>query len=261
MPFLCQSWKDTRRDSVTAIDESTGKRTAFRVISILMAVSGVAFGLFTAVFGIIEESQKIHAFHNVVVAALLLVLSAPGAIAAARAPERSTRALVHLALVGIAGLVTMAVSLALDPFTLPFVVLVGVLWALRPSRERPFPDGRPSAILLALVLASAIPLAAYALGQAELQRIDTASEHDRFFHWVETSFYAVAILLLGLVASLRPAAYRLSGWSAGVALVVAAGASLVLGNYASAFDTGWAWAALAGSLIFLAVVEWESRKV
>ena len=54
-----------------------------------MAVSGVAFGLFTAVFGIVSEAQEIHAFHNVVVAALLLVLSAPPAIAAARAPDRA----------------------------------------------------------------------------------------------------------------------------------------------------------------------------
>src|SRR5687767_6814944 len=120
-------------------ERSTGRRTAFRVIAWIMATSGIAFGLFTAVFGIIDESQRIHAVHNVVVATLLLVLSAPAAIVAARAPERSIRPLVHLALVGVAGLVTMVLSLTLDPFTLPFVVLVGVLWVLRPTRDNPFP--------------------------------------------------------------------------------------------------------------------------
>lgn len=240
--------------------QSTGRRRAFRVIAMLMAVSGVAFGLFTAIFGIIEESQRIHAFHNAVVASLLLVLSAPAALVAARAPERSGRPLVHLAAVGIAGLITMALSLTLDPFTLPFIVLVGVLWALRPNREHQIPAGRPSPILLVLVLAAAVPLVVYALGQADLQRIDSSSEHADFYHWVETSFYSVAVLLLGLLTALRPAAHRLSAWSAGVALAVLGGASLALKNHASALDTPWAWAALVGSLVFLVVAEWESRR-
>ncbi|MGH2673951.1 MAG: hypothetical protein ACRDKA_12135 [Actinomycetota bacterium] len=238
---------------------SKGRRTAFRVIAIIMAVSGIAFGLFTAVFGIIEESQEIHAFHNTVVASLLLVLSAPAAIVAARDPEGSAPALGHLTAVGIAGVVTMALSLTPDPFTLPFVVLVAVLWILRPGRDRPIPEGRPSPILLVLTLAAAVPLVAYALGQAELQRIDDTTEHAELFHWVETSFYAAAVLLLGLLSALRPAAYRLSAWTAGVALAVLGGGSLLLQGHASTLDTPWAWAALGGGLLFAAVADWEAR--
>jgi cytochrome bd-type quinol oxidase subunit 2 len=251
---------DDGKPTMTRQGERTRRRTAFRVISIVMAVSGLAFGLFTVVFGLIDKNQKIHSVHNVVVGSLLIVLSAPAAIAAARSPEHSRRPLVHLAAVGIAGIVTMAMSFTLDPFTLPFVLLVGVLWALRQSRDPALPQGRPSPILLVLILAAAIPLAVYAWGQAELQRVDEFSEHDQFFHWVETSFYAVAVLLLGLLASLRPAAYRLSGWSAAAALAILAGASLVFTDYPSALDSSWAWAALAGSLVFLSVLEGESRR-
>jgi hypothetical protein len=240
--------------------QSTKRRTAFRVISTLWAASGIAFGVFTALFAVLDEGQEIHAIHNAVVTALLLVLSAPAAVAAARAPERSTRPLVHLSAVGIAGLITMALSLTLDPFTLPLVILVGVLWALRPSREEPIASVSPSPILLVFVAAAAGPLVAYALGQAELQRIDDVSEHAEFFHWVETSFYAVAILLLGLLAALRPAAHRFSGWAAGAALAVLGVASLALRGRPSGLDTGWAWAAVVGSLVFLAAVEWESRR-
>lgn len=236
------------------------RRTVFRVIATFWAVSGFAFGLFTMVFAVIDQGQEIHAIHNTVVATLLLVLSAPAAFAAARAPERSTRPLVHLSAVGIAGLIAMALSLTLDPFTLPLVVLVAVLWALRPSHEEPIPPGNPSPILLVLVLAAVGPLAAYALGQAELERIDDLSEHAEFFHWVETSFYAVAIVLLGLLAALRPAAYRFSARAAGAALAVLGVASLALRGRPSALDTGWAWAALVGSLVFLAAVEWEWRR-
>lgn len=240
---------------------SGGRRTAFRIIATIMAVSAAAFGLFTAVFGIISESQRIHAVHNSVVATLLLVLSAPPALAAARDPERSTGPLMHLTAVGIAGLATMALSLTLDPFTLPFVLLVGVLWALQPARERPIPEGRPSVLLLVLALAAAVPLVLYALGQAEFQRLDTLSEHDELYHWVETSFFAVAVLLLGLLAAARPAAYRLPAWSAGVALAVLGGASLALPGRASALDGPWAWGALAGGILFVATAEWERRRL
>jgi MFS family permease len=240
---------------------SSRRRTAFRVVAIVMSVAAVVFGLVTAVFGIVDEEQEIHAFHNTVVASLLLVLSAPGAIVAARAPDRATRPLIHLSVVGVAGLGTMLLSLTPDPFTLPVIVLVGVLWVLLPTRERAFPPGRPSPILLLLVAAAAVPLVVYALGQAELQRTDSTSQHAEFFHWVETSFYAVAALLLGLLAALRPAAYRLSAWCAGVAVVVAGAASLALQDYASALTTPWAWAALAGGLAFLAATEFERRRL
>ena len=239
----------------------SGRGKAVRAIAVIMAVSAVGFGLFTAVFGIVSEAQEVHAVHNVVVASLLLILSAPAAIAVARSPERSIRPLTVLAAVAIAGAVTMVLSLTLDPFTLPFVVLIGVLWALRPKQERPFPGGRASALLAVLILVGAVPLVAYALGQAELSRIDRSSEHAQFYHWVETSFYAVAVLLLGLVTSLRPAAFRMAARMAGGALAVLGGASLLLEGYPSALDAAWAWTALAGGVGFVAAAEWESRRL
>jgi hypothetical protein len=246
--------------AVVARPASRRRLTAARVLASVMAISAIIFGLFTIVFGMVSPAQQVHGFHNVVVASLLLVLSAPPALAVARSPERSTRPLVVLAALGIAGLASMAVSLTLDPFTLPFVVLIGVLWALRPSREVLLPDGRPSPILLLLVLVAAAPLLGYALGQAGFQRIDTVSSHAAFFHWIEMSFYAAAVLLLGILAALRPAAHRLAAWSGGVALAVLGAASLALGNYASALEAHWAWAALVGSIVFIGVAEWEARR-
>ncbi len=233
--------------------------TAMRVIGWIMVVSAVGFGLFTVVFGIVSPAQEIHAVHNAVVASLLLVLSAPPAIAVARAPDRALRSLVILAAVGVAGLATMAMSLTLDPFTLPFVVAIGVLWAIVPSRDGAVPDGRPSLIMLVLVVVAAAPLVLYAFGQAEQQRIDQTSEHAAFFHWVETSFYAVAILLLGFLAALRPSAFRMAAWMSGLALVILGGASVLLGQHASALPEPWGWAALVGGGAFVAVAEWNAR--
>jgi hypothetical protein len=235
------------------------RRTAFRVITLIMAVGGIGFGLFTWGSNLLE-SQRIHLFHNVAVGSLLVVLSGPAAIVAARDPEGSIRALTHLAAVGVAGVATMILAVTPDPFTLPFVVLVGVLWVLQVARGPAFPRGRFSPILLLLVAAAAVPLLAYAIGQAELQRIDDTSEHAEFFHWVELSFYAVAVLLLGLLGALRPAAYRLSAWAAGVGLAILGGASLAFSDRASALDPPWAWGALAGGAVFVAVAEWERRR-
>jgi hypothetical protein len=237
-----------------------GRPRAFRVIAWVMAAAGVAFGLLSAVGSILSEEERIHAIHNIVVAGLLVVLTAPPLIAAARSPERSARQLMHLAVVGVAGLATMALGLVLDFFTLPVIVLVGVLWLLRPTRESPIPQGRVSPILLLLILVAAVPLVAYALGQAELQRIDSTSEHAERFHWVETSFYAIAILLLGLLAAMRPAAYRMTAWLAAIALAILGVASLALQDYPSALEAEWAWAALAGSILFMAISEWEARR-
>ena len=235
--------------------------TAMRVIAWIMAVSAVGFGLFTIVFGIVSPAQEIHAVHNAVVASLLIVLSAPPVIQVARSPDRALPSLVILAAVGVAGLATMAMSLTLDPFTLPFVVLIGVLWGIAPSRAEAVPAGRPSLVMLALVVAAAGPLVAYAFGQAELQRVDHTSEHAAFFHWVETSFYAIAILLLGFLAALRPSGFRMAAWMGGSALVILGAASVLLDQHASALPEPWGLAAVAGGVVFVAVAEWARTRV
>ena len=239
---------------------SAGRLRAVRILAIVMAASAIAFGLITAVIGIVSPAQEPHAFHNVVVASLLVVLSAPPVVAVALAPERAIRPLVILAVVGVAALATMALSVTIDPFTLPFVILVGVLWALTPSRTGVVPSGRTSLILLALVALAAGPLVWYALGQAELQRTDHATEHAAFFHWVETSFYAIAVLLLGLLAALRPAAYRLAARCAGLALAIVGAASLALPAHASALPSPWSWVALLGGVLFMGATELEARR-
>jgi hypothetical protein len=239
---------------------SSGGLRAVRIIAVLMAASAVGFGLITAVLGVLVPAQAPHAFHNAIVASLLLIVSAPPVIQVARAPGAAIRPLVLLAAVGVAGLATMAVAMTLDPFTLPFVLLVAVLWAVVPDRSRLIPPERPSPILLALLVAGTVPLAVYALDQASLQRADHTSEHAAFFHWVETSFYAASIVLLGLLAALRPTAFRLAAWCAGVALAVMGGASLILTEYASALPSPWGWMAFGGGLLFVALAEWEVRR-
>ena len=231
-----------------------------KVMAWILAVTGVAFGLFTIAFGIVGPDQEIHAVHNAVVASLLLVLTAPPMISVARDPERAIRSLVILGVLAIAGLVAMALALTPDPFILPVLILIGVLWWLAPSREGAIPPGRPSLPMVALVLAGAVLLVPYALENAGLQRTDHVSDHAAFYHWVETSFTALGIVLLGLLAALRPGAFRMASWLAGLALAILGAASVVFPGYASALASPWSWAALAGGLAFIGVGEWEARR-
>jgi hypothetical protein len=231
-----------------------------RIIAWLLAASGVAFGLFTIVFGIVGPDQDIHAVHNAVVASLLLVLTAAPMIAVARAPERAIRALVILGALAIAGVAAMALALTPDPFILPVLILIGVLWWLAPSREGAIPAGRPSFVMLALVLAGAVLLVPYAIDHAGFQRTDHTSDHAAFFHWVETSFTCAGIVLVGLVAALRPRAFRMATWCAGLALSILGAASVLFGERASALASPWSWAALIGGVAFIVTGEWEARR-
>jgi hypothetical protein len=234
--------------------------TAMRIIAWLLAVSGVAFGLFTIVFGIVGPDQEIHAVHNAVVASLLLVLTAPPMIAVARAPNSAIRPLVILGVLAIAGLAAMAVAFTPDPFILPVLVMIGVLWWLAPTREGAFPVGRVSLVMVALVVAGAVLLLPYAIEQAGLQRTDHTSDHAAFYHWVETGFTATGIVLLGLLASMRPRAFRMATWLAGLALAILGAASVLFADYASALAPPWSWAALLGGLALIAVGELEARR-
>lgn len=231
-----------------------------RVIARVFAASGIAFGLFTIVFGIVGPDQEIHAVHNAVVASLLIVLTAPPMVAVARAPERAIRPLVILAALAVAGLTSMALALTPDPFILPVLVMIGVLWLLAPSHEGAVPAGLPSPVMLALMLAGAVLLVPYAIDNAGLQRTDHTSDHAAFFHWVETSFTAAGIVLVGLVAALRPRAFRMATWCAGLALAIIGAASVLSPGYASALAFPGSWAALIGGLAFVGVAEWEARR-
>jgi hypothetical protein len=229
------------------------------MLALVMAIAAIGFGLFTIVFGIVGPDQQPHAFHNGIVAALLIVISAPPVVAIAIAPERPVRPLVVLTAIGVAAIGTMLIALTIDPFTMPFVVLSGVLWALAEDRSDPFPDGGMSVPLLVLSGLAAVALFPYAGDQAGLQRMDHTSDHAAFFHWVEMSFYAAAIPLLAGLAAYRSRAYVLAGRTAGVALLVLGGASLLFAQYASALPPALAWAVLGGGVMFLGVVEWQRR--
>ena len=229
-----------------------------KIIAWLLAVSGVAFGLFTIVFGIIGPDQDIHAVHNAVVASLLLVLTAPPMIAVARAPERAIRPLVILGALAIAGLAAMALALTPDPFILPVLILIGVLWWLAPSRDGVIPQGRASLAMGALVCGRC-PLVPYAIEHAALQRTDHVSAHAAFYHWVERHSRRLGSSSSGW-RSPAPGCVSDGDGCAGPTLAILGAASVLFADHASALASPWSWAALIGGLAFVVFGEMEARR-
>ena len=234
--------------------------TAMRLIAWLLIASGAGFSLFTVVFAFVGPNQEIHAVHNVVVTSLIMVLTVPPLLAVARRPEESGPELLILAALAVAGVVAMAVSLTPDPFTLPVLVLIAVLWFLAPTREVPWERGQPSFVMLALVIAATVLLGPYALENAALQRSDQTSDHARFFPWVETAFYAAGIVVVGVLGAWRPSTFRLATWCAGAGLAVLGAASVLFAEHASALAAPWSWVALIGGLALVGLGEWEARR-
>ena len=231
-----------------------------RVIAWLLIATGIGFSLFTIVFGVVVPNQEIHAVHNAVVVALISVLTVPALVVVARAPEASARELLILGALAIVGVVAMAISLTPDPFILPVLILIGVLWFLAPSREVAVARDRPSLAMLVLGIGALVLLVPYVLGHAALQRTDQTSEHARFFHWVETAFYSLGIPVLGLLGAWGPRAFRLATWCAGIALAILGAASVAFASIPSALPSPWSWAALIGGLAFIGLGEWEARR-
>jgi hypothetical protein len=234
--------------------------TAMRIIAWLLVVGGVGFSLFTIVFGIVGPNQEIHAVHNAVVVALISVLTVPPLVVVARRPDDAAPELLILVALVVVGVVAMAISLTPDPFTVPVLVLIVALWFLAPNREGAVPAGRPSLPMLVLGVAILALLVPYVDGNAGLSRTDHTSDHSRFFHWVEVAFFALGIPVLALLGALRPSAYRLATWCAGVGLALLGAASVAFTSLPSALPSPWSWAAVVGGLAFIGLGEWEVRR-
>ena len=71
---------------------------------------------------------------------------------------------------------------------------------------------------------------------------------------------AIAIVLAGLLASLKPHGWRIPAWCAGMAVVVYGLASVVFPDHPGAEERGWGSLAIAGGVLFIAAAEWEAKR-
>jgi hypothetical protein len=248
---------------------SPGRRRAFFICTIVFGVAiGVGlFGLVSLVTGWFEGGDRlIHRVHDLGYGGLGgLILSVPLLIQA-RSPERRPAATQQFFL-GVAAY-AVGITLALDftPIMLGFFGLflamgVVLVW-LHPARPAVLRfRTHPSIPLVVLVLLAAIPLVLYAVDMAALQRAGPVSDpHVEEHHWTTMAALAVGIILVGILASLRPLGWRIAAWSAGGSAAVLGLASIVFFGYPGALATPWCYVALGGGVAFIAVAEIEARR-
>jgi hypothetical protein len=142
-----------------------------------------------------------------------------------------------------------------------------LLW-LHPARgEVLHPAAEPSRPLAAFVVVAAVPLLWFGLAAASLQRNGPASDpHVSMSHWTTMASMAFALVLVGLLASLRIRGWRFTAWCAGVGAAVYGLASIVFAHfpisgvrYAGSQGIGWGIVALLGGVAFVGLAERERR--
>jgi hypothetical protein len=249
----------------TSVTVGRGRRLSFMGITLVLGVF-TGLGVNSLVTGWFEGGDRlIHRMHDIGTGIYAAVLLAPAYLLQTRVPDRRIAAL-QQALLGLAAFVA-AMVLAGDfapeivISAVVFAVLLGALQVLHPATHRLVHPGRispPSAVIVAL---AAVPLIAYALRMAELQREGVATDpHIVEHHWTTMAAMAVGILLIGALAALRTRGWRIPAWCAGLAAVLFGLASVVYPTYAGSAESAWGTAAMAGGVAFIAVAEWEARR-
>lgn len=142
-----------------------------------------------------------------------------------------------------------------------FVLAVATA-ALHPARHKILRrEGRLQPLLLGLAAVAAIPLLSYALNQLQIQiGSNPADAHAEVGHWMIMSAYGVAIVLYGLLASLRSPGWRVPAWSAGILAVLFGLASILMPAQASSVGATWGAAAIVWGVLFVAAAEWTAAR-
>lgn len=228
----------------------------FTAIAGLLSLVMLMFGGQLLVSGWFSSTDGgIHHFHEIAWGVIEgIVLFAALAVQI----RRSHRKVGHIQQV-LAGAITLLAVMVLersfDAFTGVFILLVGVLLFLHPARSDVFRTVRPvDRKLTALSLVAAVPLWAYAFNEVTRHlNAATGDPHADLAHYAGTAAAAIAIPLVGFVASFRAPGSTLSLWCAGLGAITLGIAGIVFPDQSSSFGSVWGVGAIVWGVTFSAV--------
>jgi hypothetical protein len=155
-----------------------------------------------------------------------------------------------------------------EPFIGPLVLLVAAapLVVLHPDRRRLLAPGpaasRPLVALTVVAVGPAVAYAADMLGRARAAGpscfLGQCVQGDRY---AEAAALTLAVVLVALLASLRPPGWTLPAWAGGTAAVVLGAASLLWPGEVGAIPSVWAAATLAWGCSFTLIAYRYRRRV
>ena len=241
------------------------RRLAFMVwTALLVLLFGIAFfGLTSLAIGWFEDLEGVAGpVTDIGYGALVGLILTVGLASQLRDPAREVAGLQQATLV-IPALVAGSV-LAMDSQNAEQLILLvpalGVLWLLHPARGQLLrPPIQISPVLALIALLGAIPLIAYALAMgAAAQELTGPPHHIQRLSGMAA--LAVAIELTALLAAFRTPGWRITTWSAALALGVFGVASVMFPQHPVSIGTVWGGLAIAGGILFAAAGEWEARR-
>jgi hypothetical protein len=194
--------------------------------------------------------------------ALVGIILTVGVASQLRAPARKIAGIQQAALAVPALLIGSALAADSQNVEAAMIVFVGVgiLLMLHPARAAFLRRGATfSALLFTMTVLGTIPLLGYALWMgAEAQDLVGPPHHVQRLSTMAA--LAVAIALVGLLASLKTDGWRIPAWSAGTAAFVFGLASVVFPDHPAAVGLGWGVLSVGGGVLFIALAEWEARR-
>lgn len=194
------------------------------------------------------------------------VIIAVGSATQIGSPERHVAGLQQ----AILGLVILTVAGYLgnriEPFVGPLVLLAAMLpvIVLHPSRRDLLAAGKGLSLPLAMMAVAALgPGLAYAWNMLDLARdagrscfLGQCARGDRF---AEMAALAVAIALVGFLASLKTSGWIIPARTAGIAALILGGISLAVPGEVGALEPWWAAATMLWGATFIVVAQLEAR--
>lgn len=187
---------------------------------------------------------------------LLLGTTAIGAFVQLRAPGKNVAGQL-MAAIPIVALVLAAVAGDRRVLAIPWVAVGAptiVATLLHPDLFRSISRIRPAGSMVALVAIAALPLLAFALSNIGLQRTG-ANDHAALGHYGYMAAYALTVVAVGIVSSLRLEGWTLVARIAGALAVFLGVASLVFPDVEGSVGTVWAAAAIGWGVGYIAVAE------
>jgi hypothetical protein len=223
----------------------------------LMVLLMQVFGGFLGMAHFTDPSHRTHELTY----AFLFGVAVIGMLAQLRRPSKNVAGMV-MAVVPWVGLLLAAVLSADAGVMLSTErMLVAALTVAAASLHPAGPDffrslsvARVNWVLLALVVVAAAPLLMFASASVGLQAT-SADDHAGMGHYGFMAAFSFTVIGVGLVASLRPAGWRLTAWVAGVLPALFGLTSVIYPDNSSSLDLVWAFVAIAWGVVFVAVAE------
>ena len=239
------------------------RRVAFFVwAAILSLLFGIGFfGLTVLIIGWFETpygvSTPVSELSHRALAGIIITV---GLLVQLRSPARRIAGVQQAVLGILAFLITALIGGRQEPLqeSLLFLAAVAILVTLHPARREFFkPGARLSPALAAISVLGAIPAVGYAVSMLVQARQFVGPPHhaDRF---AEMAAASIAIVLVGMLASLKSQGWSISAWSAGAASIVVGMASVVFPDAPGGVGRVWGTLAVGAGVLFLVLAELET---